>query len=88
MSFHTVIINNLRKLYHLDNLINLSEFPSFQELLQQENFPTLVLKLCETDSECFVRASALKCLQHMVKSDVLWEEFFEQEQFPVSYHPN
>lgn len=60
------------------------EFPSFQELLQIENFPHLVLQLCENDSESFVRASALKCLQHMIKGDVLWKEFFEQEQLPVN----
>lgn len=60
-----------------------SEFPAFQEMLQQKNFPFLVLKLCLEDPESFVRASALKCLQEMIQSPVLWNEFFEKQDLTV-----
>lgn len=67
-------------------LSNVLEFLSFQDLLQQQDFPALILNLCQQDPKSFVRASALKCLQQMIRSAVLWKEFFEQQQLPVKKH--
>lgn len=59
------------------------EFFSFQDLLHKEKFSGLVLKLCEEDTQSVVRASALKCLQHMVKANILWDEFFKEQNLLV-----
>lgn len=63
--------------------LNILEFLSFQDLLQQENLPVFVFSLCEHDPKSFVRASALKCLQQMIQSSVLWNKFFSAKKLLV-----
>lgn len=58
------------------------EFPSFRDVILQENFPDLILKLAEEDSEGFVRASALKCLREMVKT-TYFLKYFSDHNIPV-----
>lgn len=54
-----------------------------QDIILKENFPDLVLKLSEGDPESIVRASALKCLQEIVKNSFLWERV-KDDNIPVS----
>lgn len=62
------------------------EFPSFQDMLLQEKFATLVVKMCTDDPESTVRACALKCLQEMIQSTLVWSERLEQHEVPVNTH--
>lgn len=58
-------------------------FPSFANIIEKESIPVLVLDLTKNDEEGFVRASALKCLQEMVRSRNLWHNFLEGQELLV-----
>lgn len=62
------------------------EFPSFQDILLQEKFATLIVNMSTDDPESKVRASALKCLQEMVQNSLLWSERLEEHEVPVSFY--
>lgn len=62
----------------------ISEFPSFQDILLQGNFATLLIKTSTDDPEPGVRATALKCLQEMLQNCTLWSKCpDENEVLPV-----
>lgn len=49
-----------------------SKFPSFQRVIIDSGLLTLVVTMAISDSESFVRASAIKCLQEMIKVSEFW----------------
>lgn len=56
-----------------------TEFPSFQDIVLRAKLPNLVLDMCTNDNQSFVRASALKCLQEIIKVNNLWATIDKQE---------
>jgi len=51
-----------------------SEYPAFQDFLLINEFPKLAVKIAETDSESYVRASALAFVAATVRINKLWEQ--------------
>lgn len=62
----------------------LTEFPSLQKVLMDSELPTLVVKMSTCDSESFVRATAIKCLQEMIQVEEIWNNALKSEDLPVS----
>lgn len=59
------------------------EFPAFQKILLQSGFLPLVVGMSLSDTESYVRASAIKCLQEMTKVSAFWYPELEQDELPV-----
>ncbi|XP_008197115.1 uncharacterized protein LOC100141760 isoform X9 [Tribolium castaneum] len=59
-----------------------SEFPSLQKVLMDSELPTLVVKMSTCDSESFVRATAIKCLQEMIQVEEIWNNALKSEDLP------
>ncbi|KAI4456511.1 brca1-associated atm activator 1 [Holotrichia oblita] len=59
-----------------------SKFPSFQRVIIDSDLITLVVSMAVSDSESFVRASAIKCLQEMIKVNDFWNPILIQQQLP------
>ncbi|KAL3273965.1 hypothetical protein HHI36_015387 [Cryptolaemus montrouzieri] len=55
------------------------DFPSFQKIILNNGFCNLVLTVSLMDGESFVRASALKCLHHLVQIDAFWKNHLENQ---------
>ncbi|XP_044272401.1 uncharacterized protein LOC123016210 isoform X9 [Tribolium madens] len=58
------------------------EFPSLQKVLMDSELPTLVVKMSTCDSESFVRATAIKCLQEMIQVEEIWNNALKSEDLP------
>ncbi|XP_044272396.1 uncharacterized protein LOC123016210 isoform X4 [Tribolium madens] len=63
---------------HLSN----TKFPSLQKVLMDSELPTLVVKMSTCDSESFVRATAIKCLQEMIQVEEIWNNALKSEDLP------
>ncbi|XP_008197112.1 uncharacterized protein LOC100141760 isoform X5 [Tribolium castaneum] len=59
-----------------------SKFPSLQKVLMDSELPTLVVKMSTCDSESFVRATAIKCLQEMIQVEEIWNNALKSEDLP------
>ncbi|KRT83220.1 HEAT domain-containing protein, partial [Oryctes borbonicus] len=59
-----------------------SKFPSFQKVIIDSDLITLVVTMAVSDSESFVRASAIKCLQEMIKVNEFWNPTLTQQHLP------
>lgn len=59
-----------------------SKFPSFQRVITESDLITLVVTMAISDSESFVRASAIKCLQEMSKVNEFWNPTLIQHDLP------
>ncbi|GJQ72358.1 hypothetical protein Trydic_g3443 [Trypoxylus dichotomus] len=59
-----------------------SKFPSFQKVIIDSDLITLVVTMAVSDSESFVRASATKCLQEMIKVNEFWNPTLIQQHLP------
>ncbi|XP_058457693.1 uncharacterized protein LOC131434697 [Malaya genurostris] len=59
----------------LTAIVEISEikFPSFQKLILECDIIAVVEAAAKNDTEPYVRASALRCLSHMVRIRLLWE---------------
>ncbi|VEN47491.1 unnamed protein product [Callosobruchus maculatus] len=55
--------------------ISNKKFPSYRKVIQEAEFPSMIIRLAKTDNEAFVRASALKCLKEMIQVDDFWWDF-------------
>ncbi|CAH2003808.1 unnamed protein product [Acanthoscelides obtectus] len=55
--------------------ISNKKFPSYRKVIQEAEFPSMVIRLAKKDSEAFVRASALKCLKEMIQVEDFWWDF-------------
>lgn len=64
------------------------EFPSFQTMLLDSGLLPIIVSMATSDSESFVRASAIKCLTQMIKVPAFWNQVLQSERIPVSYSPN
>lgn len=53
------------------------KFPSFSNIVLDADLPSLILKMALIDGESFVRATAVKCLQEMVKVEAFWNNLLE-----------
>ncbi|XP_023311983.1 uncharacterized protein LOC108911272 [Anoplophora glabripennis] len=53
------------------------KFPSFRNIVLDADLPSLILKMALLDGESFVRATAVKCLQEMVKLQAFWNNLLE-----------
>ncbi|XP_044272394.1 uncharacterized protein LOC123016210 isoform X3 [Tribolium madens] len=62
--------------------ISSSKFPSLQKVLMDSELPTLVVKMSTCDSESFVRATAIKCLQEMIQVEEIWNNALKSEDLP------
>lgn len=51
-----------------------AEYPAFQDLLLVNEFPKLAVNIAETESESYVRASALTFIATTVRINKLWEQ--------------
>lgn len=71
-------------LYYSFNHVFFSEFPAFQNLLLELNFPSVVIGMFECDEESYVRASAIICLQKMVSVKKLWDEALSDKKLLVN----
>lgn len=60
------------------------EFPSFQKIVLSSPFLSLVTEMCISDEENYVRASAIKCLQKMIKVSTFWYPHLEDKMLPVN----
>lgn len=60
------------------------EFQSFQTMVLDSNLPSFMVKMSTEDNESFVRASAIKCLQEMIKVPAFWNNVLESVNLPVS----
>ncbi|XP_008197121.1 uncharacterized protein LOC100141760 isoform X13 [Tribolium castaneum] len=58
------------------------KFPSLQKVLMDSELPTLVVKMSTCDSESFVRATAIKCLQEMIQVEEIWNNALKSEDLP------
>ncbi|EZA54607.1 hypothetical protein DMN91_006727 [Ooceraea biroi] len=60
----------------LNTIATISEYkyPAFQDFLLINEFPKLAVKIAETDSESYVRASALTFIATTVRINKLWEQ--------------
>nr|CAH7755298.1 unnamed protein product [Callosobruchus chinensis] len=52
-----------------------TKFPSYRKVIQEAEFPSMVIRLAKKDTEAFVRASALKCLKEMIQVEDFWWDF-------------
>ncbi|XP_008197116.1 uncharacterized protein LOC100141760 isoform X8 [Tribolium castaneum] len=59
-----------------------NKFPSLQKVLMDSELPTLVVKMSTCDSESFVRATAIKCLQEMIQVEEIWNNALKSEDLP------
>ena len=59
-----------------------TKFPSFQNMLINSNLITTTVNMSTSDSEGYVRASAIKCLQEMIKVNEFWNPILAQCQLP------
>lgn len=59
------------------------EYPAFQEYLLANEFLQLAVEISKTDSESYVRASALVFLSTTVRINKLWKEKLSQFDLPV-----
>ncbi|XP_008197120.1 uncharacterized protein LOC100141760 isoform X12 [Tribolium castaneum] len=59
-----------------------AKFPSLQKVLMDSELPTLVVKMSTCDSESFVRATAIKCLQEMIQVEEIWNNALKSEDLP------
>nr|XP_023023764.1 uncharacterized protein LOC111511923 [Leptinotarsa decemlineata] len=50
-----------------------TEFSSLRKPVSENDFPCVILNMASVDGNSFVRATALKCLQEMIKIDEFWE---------------
>lgn len=64
------------------NLFTL-EFLSFQKMILDTDLLSLVVTMSISDSESFVRASAIKCLQEMIIVREFWTPILENKSLPV-----
>ncbi|KAJ8916096.1 hypothetical protein NQ315_004462 [Exocentrus adspersus] len=55
------------------------KFPSFRDTVLDADLTSLVLKMALHDGESFVRATAVKCLQQMVKVQDFWDNLLKCE---------
>nr|CAH7768175.1 unnamed protein product [Callosobruchus chinensis] len=55
--------------------ISNKKFPSYRKVIQEAEFPSMVIRLAKKDTEAFVRASALKCLKEMIQVEDFWWDF-------------
>ncbi|XP_008197113.1 uncharacterized protein LOC100141760 isoform X6 [Tribolium castaneum] len=62
--------------------MSLNKFPSLQKVLMDSELPTLVVKMSTCDSESFVRATAIKCLQEMIQVEEIWNNALKSEDLP------
>lgn len=53
-------------------------------MVLESELPSLMVTMCMYDSESYVRASAIKCLQEMIKVPAFWHDVLDQEDLPVS----
>ncbi|KAF5269582.1 hypothetical protein FQR65_LT05920 [Abscondita terminalis] len=68
---------------HTISEIALTKFPSFQNVIREFEFPSLMVTMAMHDSESYVRAMAIKCLQEMIKVPRLWNSLLDQEDLPT-----
>ncbi|KAH8383028.1 hypothetical protein KR009_006308 [Drosophila setifemur] len=54
------------------------KFPAFQRFLIDSKIPPIVYEIARNDSDCYVRATAFKCLSEMVSINLLWENGLSQ----------
>ncbi|XP_043258227.1 uncharacterized protein LOC122400707 isoform X1 [Colletes gigas] len=68
----------------LNTIATISEdkYPAFQEFLLTNQFLQLALEIAKTDSESYVRASALAFISTTVRINRLWEEKLSQLNLP------
>lgn len=67
-----------------DRLFSVVEFPSFRDIVLDADLPSLILKMVFVDGEAFVRATAVKCLQQMVKVEAFWGNLLKNGNVYVS----
>lgn len=63
-------------------VISEDKYPTFQEYLLANEFLQLAVEIAKTDSESYVRASALVFLSTTVRINKLWEEKLSQFDLP------
>lgn len=52
--------------------LSISGYEALQSQLLENNLCTTVVSMARYDSECYVRASALRCLRSMIRVNALW----------------
>ncbi|XP_044272398.1 uncharacterized protein LOC123016210 isoform X6 [Tribolium madens] len=70
------------EMIHTMTRMSASKFPSLQKVLMDSELPTLVVKMSTCDSESFVRATAIKCLQEMIQVEEIWNNALKSEDLP------
>lgn len=54
-------------------------------MLLESGLISVVVSMATSDSESFVRASAIKCLQAMIKVPAFWTNVLDLQDIPVSF---
>lgn len=60
-----------------------AEYPAFQDFLLINQFPKVAVDIIKTDTESYVRASALTFVATMVRINKLWEQQLSQVDLTV-----
>ncbi|KAK4874486.1 hypothetical protein RN001_013846 [Aquatica leii] len=68
---------------HTISEIALTKYPAFQNAIIDFEFPSLMVTMGMHDSESYVRAMAIKCLQEMIKVPRFWNSLLDQEDLPM-----
>ncbi|KAF5293603.1 hypothetical protein FQA39_LY03088 [Lamprigera yunnana] len=71
------------EILHTVSDIALNKYPSFQNMVLEYEFPSLALTMAMHDNECYVQASAIKCLQKMIKVPRFWNSILKQQDLPT-----
>lgn len=70
------------ELVHTIANISNAKYPSYQGMLINMEIVQLTLTMSCSDSEAFVRASAIKCLQEMIQVKAIWTNILVNEDLP------